>query len=129
MAWGVEDFGHLAVVGAVGVLTEGGVSVLVFEGLPVRPLLGASFLAVSVSSLRVWRSEGVIVDVPSWRGEVEPGGFGELVRRAGLVLPQSGLKVADRQDRTRFGLDQTAQAVYSPKTENDGPDRGWTEKL
>jgi hypothetical protein len=45
-----------------------------------------------------------------------------------LVLPQSGLKVADRQDWTGFGLDQTAQAVYSPKTENDGPDHGWTEK-
>ena len=33
MAWRVEYFGHLAVIGAVEILTEGGVSVLVFEGL------------------------------------------------------------------------------------------------
>ncbi len=45
----------------------------------------------------------------------------------GVVLPWSSLKVMDHQDWTRFGLDQTTQAVYSLKTENDGPDCGQTE--
>ena len=81
----VEYFGHLTVVGAVEVLAEGGVSVLVFQGLFVRPLLGASLLAALASSLRGRRSEGVVVEVPSWRGEVEPRGFSKLVCGAGLV--------------------------------------------
>jgi len=40
------------------------------------------------------------------------------------VLPRSGLKVADRPDRTDFGLDQTAQAVCGPQIVDHGPDRG-----
>ena len=44
-----------------------------------------------------------------------------------LVLLQSSLKIADHQDWTGFGPDQTTQAVYSSKTENDGPDCGQTE--
>jgi len=83
MAWRVKYFGHLAVVGAIEVLAEGGVSVLVFEGLFVWPLL--SFLAALASSLRGGRSEGVVVEVPRWRGEVEPRGFSKLVCRAGLI--------------------------------------------
>ena len=70
--WGVENLGHLAVVNAVEFSTEGGVGVLVFEGLSVRLLPGTSFLAASTSSLRGRRSEGVVVEVPSWRGEVKP---------------------------------------------------------
>ena len=41
-----------------------------------------------------------------------------------LVLLWSGLKTADRPDWTDFGLDQTTQAVCSPKTEKYGPDHG-----
>ena len=85
VTWRVEYFGHLVVIGTVEVLAEGGVSVLVFKGLLVRPLLGASFLVTLASSLRGWRSEGVVVEVPSWRGEVEPRGFCKLVCRAGLI--------------------------------------------
>jgi len=44
-----------------------------------------------------------------------------------LVLPRSGLKIADRPDWTNFGLDQTIHAVCDPKTETHGPDRGRTE--
>ena len=44
-----------------------------------------------------------------------------------VVLPRSGLKIADRPDRTDFGPDQTIQAVCDPKTENHGPDRERTE--
>jgi hypothetical protein len=52
----VEYFGHLAVIRAVEVLAEGGVSVLVLEGLLVRLLL-VSLLAMLASSLRDWQSE------------------------------------------------------------------------
>ena len=85
MAWRVEYFRHLVVVGAVEVLAEGGVGVFVLKRLLVRPLLGASPLVTLASSLRSWRGEGVVVEVPSWRGEVEPRGFCKLVRRAGLI--------------------------------------------
>ena len=85
MARGVEYFGHLAVIGAVEVLAEGGVGVFVLEGVFARLLLGGSLLATLASSLRSRRSEGVVVEVPSWRGKVEPGGLSELVCRAGLV--------------------------------------------
>jgi len=85
VAWRVEYFGHLAMVGAVEVLAEGGVGVFVLEGVSARLLLGGSLLATLASSLRVRRSEGVVVEVPSWRGEVEPRRFSELVCRAGLV--------------------------------------------
>jgi hypothetical protein len=85
VAWGVEDFGHLAVVGAVEVLAEGGMGVLVLEGRLVRLLFGASLFATLVSSLRSWGGESVVVEVPSWRGKVEPRGFCELVCGAGLI--------------------------------------------
>jgi len=84
-AWRVEYFGHLVVIGAVEVLAEGGVGVFVLKGLLVRPLLSASLLATLASSLRSRGSEGVVVEVPSWRGEVEPRGFCKLVCRAGLI--------------------------------------------
>ena len=85
MAWRVEYFGHLAVVDAVDVLAEGSVGVLVLEGSLVRLLLGVSLLATLASSLRSRGNEGVVVEVPSWRGEVEPRGFCELVCGAGLI--------------------------------------------
>ena len=85
MAWRVKYFGHLAVVSAVGLSTKGSMGVFVLEGLSVRPLLGASFLMALVSALRSQGSEGVVVEVPSWRGEVEPRGFSELVGRAGSI--------------------------------------------
>ena len=91
MARRVEYFGHLVVDSAVEVSTEGGVGVLVFEGLFVW-LPFVSFLAMLASDLRGWRSEGVVVEVPSWRREVEPRGFSKLVGGAGLV---GGSQVGD----------------------------------
>ena len=85
VVWRVEYLRHLAVIGAVEVVTEGGVSILVLEGVLVRLPLGVSPLATLASSLRVRGSEGVFVKVPSWRGEVEPRGFGELVCRVGSI--------------------------------------------
>jgi hypothetical protein len=85
VAWRVEYLGHLAVICAVEVLAEGGMGVLVLEGLLVRLPLGISPLATLASSLRGRRSEGIVVEVPSRRGEVEPRGFSELVCRAGLI--------------------------------------------
>jgi hypothetical protein len=72
-------------VSAVELSTEGGVGVFVLEGLDVRLLLGFSFLAALASVLRSWRSEGVVIEVPSWWGKFEPRGFSEMVGRAGLV--------------------------------------------
>jgi hypothetical protein len=107
--WGVarrvENLGHLAVVDAIEVLAEGGVGVLVLEGLPVRLLLGTSFLAASTSSLRGRRSEGVVVEVPSWRREVEPRGFSKLVCGAGLIGgSQVGRYVSPRLTSALFML-------------------------
>jgi hypothetical protein len=105
VAWGVEDFGHLMVIGAVEVSAEGGVGVLVLEGRLVRLLLGASLLATLASSLRSRGSEGVVVEVPSWRREVEPRGFCKLVCGAGLIGgSQVGSRIFPRLSSAPFML-------------------------
>ena len=86
MVRGVEDLGHLAMVGAVEVLTEGSVGVLVFKGPVFSLLFLVTFLATLASKLRSGWSKGVIVDVPGQWGKVEPrGGFREVVSGVGSV--------------------------------------------
>ena len=71
MAGGVEYFRHLAVVSAVGVITEGGMGVLMFEGL------GLAFVTLVVlSASRRWSrgSEGIVIEVPGRRGKLVPRG-------------------------------------------------------
>jgi hypothetical protein len=68
---GVEHFGHLAVVGAVGEVAEGLVGVFVFEGF------GLALVASTGSSLDRGRSgeRGVVgVEVPGRRGKLVPRG-------------------------------------------------------
>jgi hypothetical protein len=68
---GVEYFGHLVVVNTVEVVTEGGASVLVFEGFGFTLVMSTAF---SVSGWWSWWGEGVIVEVPGRRRELIPRG-------------------------------------------------------
>jgi hypothetical protein len=69
------------VEGAVDVLAEGGVGVLMFEGLSFGLLLVASFAAL----VRDGRRKGGVVKVPSRQQEVKPRWFSKLVGRVGLI--------------------------------------------
>jgi hypothetical protein len=67
---GVEYFGHLAVVDAVGDVAEGRVGVFVLEGLGF--VLTASTMLL-VGGGRDGGCGGVVVEVPGRRGELVPG--------------------------------------------------------
>jgi hypothetical protein len=70
VAGGVEYFGHLAVVDAVGVIAEGHVGVFVLEGLGFA--LTASTM-LSAGGGRDGGCGGVDVKVPGRRGKLVPG--------------------------------------------------------
>ena len=69
-AGGVEYFGHLAVVDAVGVVAEGHVGVFVLKGF--RFALAAS-TTPSAGRGRDRRCGGVDIEVPGRRGKLVPG--------------------------------------------------------
>ena len=68
MVRGVEDFGHLSVDGAVGVMAEGGMGVLVLEGLDFGLFPPVVFLVMLTSKLRSRWNKGVVVNAPGRRG-------------------------------------------------------------
>jgi hypothetical protein len=70
VAGGVEHFRHLAVVGAVGAVTEGFVGVLVLKGFG----FALASAGLSVGGGRSGECGVVSVKVPSRRGELVPRG-------------------------------------------------------
>jgi hypothetical protein len=70
---GVKDFRHLSVDGAVDVVAEGSMGVLVVKGLGLAPCFTLAFLMVLTSELRSGWSEGVIINVPGWWWQVKLG--------------------------------------------------------
>jgi hypothetical protein len=62
VARGVDCLRHSGMDGAVLVVAEGSVGVLVVEGLVLRLLL--AFATALVSALRIQRGKGVVVEVP-----------------------------------------------------------------
>jgi hypothetical protein len=60
----VKNFRHLVVDGAVDVMAEGDVGVLVVERLGLALCFALALLAVLVGELRSRWGEGVIVNVP-----------------------------------------------------------------
>jgi hypothetical protein len=79
VAGGVEHFRHLAVVGAVGAVTEGFVGVLVLEGFG----FALASAGLSVGGGRSGECGVVGVKVPSRRGELVPRG--SVVEQVGGV--------------------------------------------